>query len=170
VLRVTGVATTLAAFGWGLMAVGFPLYALRTLHAGAHAGGYLWAALASGSIVGTFVLSGTPTLRRVGLSYGVLGVSALAWLLAHSLMMGITLVFLTGFLEGPAYSGTIALRQRHAPPALRAQVMTTLSGAAMVAAAAGAAAGGLIHRFPVAVAAFVLVNAVAAVLGVRSVS
>ena len=51
VLRATGTAATFAAFGWGMMAIGFPLYALRTLHAGAHAGGYLWAAMASGSLM-----------------------------------------------------------------------------------------------------------------------
>ena len=63
----------LAACGWGLMSVTFPLYAARTLHAGAHAGGYLWAAVAGGSLIGTFALRGKPTLRRVGMSYGILG-------------------------------------------------------------------------------------------------
>ena len=94
------------------MMVGFPLYAARTLHAG----GYLWAALALGSIVGTFALAGGPSPRRIALSHGILGLSALAWPLAHAL----TLVGLTGLLEGPAYSGSIAVRQRHTPPAIRA--------------------------------------------------
>jgi hypothetical protein len=49
VLRVTATASTLAAFGWGLMAVGFPLYAVQMLHAGASASGFLWAASASAS-------------------------------------------------------------------------------------------------------------------------
>ncbi len=142
VLLATSLSGSLAAFGWGLMLVGFPVYAVQTLHSSAHASGYLWAAVAAGSILGTFVLHGPPGLRRVGFSYGILGLSALLWPLAGTLAVGIGLIGLTGFLEGPAYSGTIALRQRHAPPAVRAQVMTTLSGVSQLALAAGAALGG----------------------------
>ena len=104
--------------GWGLMLVGFPLYALQILHSPAHTSGYLWAAVAAGSFVGTFVLHGPPRLRRVGYSYGILALSALLWTLAANLAVGIALIALTGFLEGPAYSGTIALRQRHSPAAV----------------------------------------------------
>jgi MFS family permease len=167
VLRATGAAATLAAFGWGLMTIGFPLYAARLLHAGAHAGGYLWAAMALGSTVGTFVLAGRPSLRRIGLSYGVLGLSALLWPLAHTLALGILLIGFTGFLEGPAYSGTIALRQRRTPPAVRAQVMTTLSGVALVASSAGAAISGAIDRPIPAIAAFTVINAGAALTAAR---
>jgi MFS family permease len=162
ILRDTGVASTLAAFGWGLMAVGFPLYASSMLHAGAHAGGYLWAAMAFGSIVGTFALRGRPSPRRVGVSYGVLGLSALLWPAADTLAAGILLIAFTGFLEGPAYSGTIALRQRLTPPAVRAQVMTTLTGVALVASSAGAAIGGLVHKPLPAIFAFTAINACAA--------
>jgi MFS family permease len=161
-LRPTTFATMLAALGWGLMAVTFPLYAAGTLHAGAHASGYLWAAVAGGSLIGTFALRGEPTLRRVGASYGILGVSALLWPLAGTLAIGILLIGFTGFLEGPAYSGTIALRQRHAPPAVRAQVMTTLGGAAMVAVAVGQAIGGAVHDPVPTIVAFTLINLVAA--------
>lgn len=163
-LRATGIAATLAAFGWGLMAIGFPLYASGALHAGAHAGGYLWAAMASGSILGTFILAGEPSLRRVGISYGVLGLSALAWPLVHALALGIALVGFTGFLEGPAYSGTIALRQRHSPPAVRAQLMLTLSGVGLAGAAAGAAIGGAIDQLVPLIVTFTLVNALAALV------
>jgi MFS family permease len=106
-------------------------------------------------------------LSRVAASYAVLGLSALAWLLAHTLALGILLVGLTGFLEGPAYSGTIAIRQRRAPPLVRAQVMTTLSSLAMVAVAAGAAIGGAIHRTLPLILVFTAVNAAAA-LSARS--
>jgi MFS family permease len=167
VLRATGAAGTLAAFGWGLMTIGFPLYASRTLHAGTHAGGYLWAAMAFGSILGTFVLAGSPSPRRVGLSYGVLGLSALVWPLAHTLAAGILLIAFTGFLEGPAYSGTIALRQRHTPPAVRAQVMTTLSGVALIGASAGAAISGVVHQPLPAIVAFTLINALAALTAAK---
>jgi hypothetical protein len=120
VLRATSVSGSLAAFGWGLMVVGFPLYAVRSLHAPAHASGYLWAAVAAGSILGTFGLRGEPALRRVGLSYGVLGLSALLWPLAGTLVIGFLLILFTGFLEGPAYSArspcaSAAPRPRCAP-------------------------------------------------------
>jgi len=166
-LRAVGVGSTLAAFGWGLMTIGFPLYAARTLHAGAHAGGYMWAGVALGSIVGTFALRGGPSLARIGGSYGILGLSALAWPLAHTLAIGILLVTVTGFLEGPAYSDTIALRQRHTPPAVRAQVMTTTTGISSVALSAGAVIGGAVDAILPLAIAFAAINAVAAITAVR---
>jgi MFS family permease len=166
-LRATTAASMLAALGWGLMTVTFPLYAAGTLHAGAHASGYLWAAVAGGSLIGTFALRGTPSLRRVGTSYGVLGLSALLWPLADSLALGFLLIFITGFLEGPAYSGSIALRQRYAPPTVRAQVMTTLGSFALISVSLGAAIGGALHDPTPAIAAFVVINLVAAVVAVR---
>ncbi len=39
VLRNTGIASMLAGAGWGLMSVVFPVYASRTLDAGANAAG-----------------------------------------------------------------------------------------------------------------------------------
>jgi MFS family permease len=167
ILRTTGAASLLAAFGWGLMAVGFPVYAAHYLHAGTHAGGYLWAAMAFGSAVGTFVLRRDPSAVRIAASYGVLGCSALLWPLAGALAPGILLVMLTGMLEGPAYSGTIALRQRHAPPAVRAQLMTTLSGFAIVASSAGAAIGGAVHSVWPLIGGFLAVNAAAALVASR---
>ena len=162
VLRATSFSSSLAAFGWGLMLVGFPLYAVQTLHSPAHTSGYLWAAVAGGSILGTFMLHGPPGLRRVGLSYGILGLSALLWPLAATLVVGILLIGLTGFLEGPAYSGTIALRQRHTPPAGRAQVMTTLASISGLAMSAGAVVGGAIHDPGALIAVFVVINLLAA--------
>ncbi|HEY5188182.1 MAG TPA: MFS transporter [Solirubrobacteraceae bacterium] len=161
-LRATTVSSSLSVFGWGLMVVGFPLYVVRDLHAPAHASGYLWAAMAAGSILGTFGLRGEPSLARVALSYAGLGVSALLWPLAGSLAIGFLLILLTGFLEGPAYSGTIALRQRSVPPAVRAQVMMTVSGFSAVALAAGAAIGGAVTNPLVLIDLLVAVNLLAA--------
>jgi MFS family permease len=144
-----GAATVLAEFGWGLMAVGFPLYAARTLHAGAHAAGYLWAGLATGSVLGTFLIPGAASLRRAGLSYAAVGLSALLWLLAGVLAAGIALVTITGLVEGPAFSSMIALRQRHAPAAHRAGVLSTVSAAMLVSTSAGSAVAGLADQ-PVA--------------------
>jgi MFS family permease len=161
-LRATGIASSFAGFGWGMMFVCFPIYAVRDLHSPGHTSGFLWAAVAGGSILGTFVLRGRPTLRRVGLSYAILGLSALLWPLADTLVLGVAVIGLTGFLEGPAYSGTIALRQRHAPPAVRAQVMTTLSGIAQVALSLGALVGGAVHDPLPLIGLFVAINALAA--------
>ena len=172
VLLATSFSSSLAAFGWGLMLVGFPLYAVQTLHSPAHTSGYLWAAVAAGSILGTFVLHGPPRLRRVGFSYGILALSALLWPLAETLAVGVALIGLTGFLEGPAYSGTIALRQRHAPPAVRAQVMTTVTSFSGLTMAGGAALGGVIHDPLALIIVFAAINLIAAAtsiaLGSRS--
>ena len=67
VLLATSFSSSLAAFSWGLMLIGFPLYAAQMLHSAPHASGYLWAAVAAGSILGTFVLHGPPGMRRVWL-------------------------------------------------------------------------------------------------------
>lgn len=164
VLRRTGAASALAIFGWGLMTVGFPLYASHVLHAGAHAGGYLWAGLALGSIIGTFAFPGRPSLRRAGVSYLALGISALLWPLAAVLWLGIAFVTLTGILEGPAYSGTIALRQRHTPAPLRSAVMNTLGAFTYTASSLGAVLAGLIARPGVLVLIFVGANLLAALI------
>jgi predicted MFS family arabinose efflux permease len=168
VLRGIGIASVLATVGWGLMAVGFPLYAVHSLHAAAHTSGYMWAAVALGSIVGTFVLRRAPSPTRIALSYALLGASALLWPLAPGLAIGLFLILLTGFLEGPAYSGTIALRQRRTPSAVRAQVLSTLAGAAMVGFSVGAALGGLINQVTELVLTFTGVNLVAALVVVRA--
>ncbi len=162
VLRRAGLASMLAVFGWGLMTIGFPLYAARLLHAGANAGGYLWGALALGSIIGTFALASTPSLRRAGLSYLALALSGLLWPLAASLSAGILLVGFTGVLEGPAFSGTIALRQRHAPAAVRSAVMNTLDGLMSLAGAAGAVLAGALADPVALVIIFAATNLLAA--------
>lgn len=167
ILRATAIASLLASFGWGLMIVGFPVYAARNLHAGAHTSGYLWAGLALGSTIGTFAFRRGPSPLRISASYAVLGCSALLWPLAQSLAPAIALVALTGVLEGPAYSGSIALRQRHSPPAVRAQTMTTLVGAALVAGSAGSAVGGAVHSVWPLIAAFTAINFGAALAASR---
>lgn len=164
VLRRAGTASVLAAFGWGLMAVGFPLYAVHSLHAPAHTSGYMWAAVALGSMIGTFVLRGPPSSRRIALSYAVLGVSALLWPLAAALAAGLLLILLTGFLEGPAYSGTIAVRQRRTPAAVRAQVNATLVGVVLVGLSAGSAIGGAINHITALIVVFTAVNLLAAAI------
>jgi MFS family permease len=167
-LRDTTCASVLAGFSWGLMTIAFPLYAAQRLHAGAHASGYLWAAVALGSIIGTFALAGTPSARRVALSYGALALSALLWPLAGTLLAGFLLITLTGVLEGPAYSGTIALRQRHVPAAVRGQVFNTLGSLGLAAVSLGEVLGGLLHRPVTTIFVFTAINLVAAAIVARA--
>ena len=161
-LRVTLLSASAAGFGWGLMVVGFPVYVVQHLHSPAHDSGWMWAAIAGGSIIGTFVLHGDPTAKRVALSYFALGLSALLWPLASTLIVGILLITFTGVLEGPAYSGWIALRQRHTPPAVRAQVMTTVTGIGQLVFALGGAIGGAVHDADTLIIALWAVNMLAA--------
>jgi MFS family permease len=167
-LRNISAASVLANFSWGLMTITFPLYAVQYLHAGTNASGYLWAAVALGSIIGTFLLAGTPSSRRVAGSYAVLGLSALLWPLAETLLVGFLLITLTGIIEGPAYSGTIALRQRHVPAAVRGQVFNTLGSFSLGAISLGAAVGGLVHRPLATIVLFAAINLVAAAIAARA--
>lgn len=167
-LRNISGASVLATFSWGLMTITFPLYAAQRLHAGTNASGYLWAAVALGSILGTFLLAGTPSARRVAGSYAVLAMSALLWPLAETLLAGFILIALTGIVEGPAYSGTIALRQRHVPAAVRGQVFNTLGSFSLGAISLGSAVGGLLRRPVTAIIVFTAVNLAAAVIAARA--
>ena len=103
----------------------------------------------------------------MGSSYAVLALSALLWPLAGSLLVGFALITLTGFLEGPAYSGTIALRQRHIPAAVRGQVMNTLGSLGLGAVSLGAAIGGVIHGPRTTIFVFCALNLVAAAVAAR---
>jgi hypothetical protein len=107
-------------------------------------------------------LTGPATLRRIAISFGVLGLSALLWPLADTVIIGVVLVGLTGVLEGPAFSGVIALRQRHGPPTARAQIVTTIVGLAGIAVSLGATLGGVIHDPRVLIYIFVGLNLLAA--------
>jgi hypothetical protein len=79
----------------------------------------------------------------------------------------VLLIGLTGFLEGPAYSGTITLRQRLAPPGARAQVMATLAGASMCASSISAAVAGAVSSILPLILAFTAVNLLAALIAGR---
>jgi MFS family permease len=98
----------------------------------------------------------------VARSYLTLGLSALLWLLAGSLPVGIGLVLVSGILEGPAYSGTMALRQRRAPERVRSQMLNTMQSLNQVGAGVGSIAGGLLHRPALAFIAFAALNVAAA--------
>jgi MFS family permease len=131
--------------GWGMLNVGFPAYALK-VGSGAHSSGYMWAAVAVGSMVSAFALRGVASKLRsrrlIGVSFLAMAASAAAWPLAGGLAAALGLIFLTGALEGPSLVALIAVRQRLAPPHLRGQVFSTAASLDLAGIALGAAIAG----------------------------
>jgi MFS family permease len=134
-------------FAWGTLVIGFPAYAV-SIGASAHISGYMWAVIAFGSMVGALVLGrGTRSPRLLmGMCFLAMGVSAAAWPLAESLVLALPLILLTGLFDGPAFVALISIRQRVAPPQLRAQIFTTASSVATAVFAAGQASAALFHQ------------------------
>ncbi len=134
---------------WGTLSVGFPAYAL-TLGAGAHVAGYMWAAVAAGSMLGGFALAGRPAAAQprilIGGYFVAMAASAVIWPLAGSVAVALAMIFLTGVLDGPGLVGLIAIRQRLAPPHLRAQIFSTANSLHSAVFAAGAAGAGFFQR------------------------
>jgi MFS family permease len=131
--------------GWGMLNVGFPAYAVK-VRSGVHASGYMWAAIAIGSMVSAFALRGVArglrSRRLVGISFLAMAVSVAIWPLAGGLAPALGLIFLTGALEGPSLVALIAVRQRMAPAHLRGQVFSTAGSLDLAAIALGAAIAG----------------------------
>lgn len=134
---------------WGTLSIGFPAYAIA-LGAGAHVAGYMWAAVAAGSMVGGFALTGRPSAAKprflIGGYFLAMAASAAIWPLAGSVAAALTMVFVTGVLDGPGLVGLISIRQRLAPPHLRAQIFSTANSLHSAVFAAGAAGAGLFQR------------------------
>ncbi|MEA2216041.1 MAG: hypothetical protein QOK19_1602 [Solirubrobacteraceae bacterium] len=131
--------------GWGMLNVGFPAYAVK-VGAGAHSSGYMWAAVAVGSMASAFALRRAASRLRprvlIGFSFLAMAASAAAWPLAGSLAGALALIVLTGALEGPSLVALITVRQRLAPPHLRGQVFSTAGSLDLAAIGAGAAIAG----------------------------
>jgi MFS family permease len=148
-LRWNTVIDCIYVLAWGTLFVGFPAYAVA-VGAGAHASGYMWAAISAGSMIGGFAPGRAASARPPRLLLGgcllAMGVSAGAWPLAASLPLALALVFVTGLLDGPALVALISIRQRIAPAHLRAQIFTTAASLHSALLAAGPAAAGLIHE------------------------
>ena len=169
-LRWNTVIDCVYVLAWGTLFVGFPAYAV-SVGAGAHASGYMWAAISAGSMIGGFLpakalLTRSPRALIGGCLLGV-AASAGAWTLAASLPVALVLVFATGILDGPALVALISIRQRLAPVRLRGQIFTTASSLHAAVLAVGPVAAALIHRAlgtTATLLAFVVPMAVAAVL------
>lgn len=147
-LRAGAFASVLSVMAWGSLFVAFPAYALA-LHAGAHASGYFWAAVSVGSVFSAFTFTRPaariPTVALTAGSTALMGLSALLWPLAGSLLVALALVTLTGVLEGPSLAAFFTVRQRHTPPHLRGQVFATISSLGFVGIACGSALAGSVH-------------------------
>ena len=147
-LRAVSASSLFSVMGWGTLNVGFPAFAIA-LGAGAHASGYLWAAVSVGSVVSAFAFAGLANrLSTVALMAGssvAMACSAMLWPLAGNLSVAIVLVTLTGLLEGPALAAFFTLRQRYTPPQLRGQVFSTVGSLTLAGMAIGSAIAGPVH-------------------------
>jgi hypothetical protein len=147
-LRSHVLASVIYVAAWGTLIVGMPLYAQR-VHAGAAASGYLWAAIAFGSMASAFVfrkqaLRLAPNVLLVA-PFVAMGVSVALWPLARGLGAALMLVAFTGALEGPALVALVGVRQRLAPPHLRGQIFATIFSLDVAATAIGSGAAGPLH-------------------------
>lgn len=147
-LRAVSASSLFSVMGWGTLNVSFPAFAIA-VGAGAHASGYLWAAVSLGSVVSAFALAGVANrLSTIALMAGssvAMACSALLWPLADNLTVALILVTLTGLLEGPALAAFFTLRQRYTPPELRGQVFSTVGSLTLAGMAIGSAIAGPIH-------------------------
>ncbi len=134
---------------WSTLYVSLPAFGLM-IGAGAHVAGYMWAAVAAGSMVGGFAIR----QRAVGRSSAVfiggclvaMAASAALWPLAGSLGVALALILLTGVLDGPGLVGLISIRQRLAPAHLRGAIFTFATSVHSALAAAGAAGAALCQK------------------------
>ncbi len=145
-LRWNLIVDVFYVFAWSTLNVGFPAFAIE-VGAGAHAAGYMWAAVAAGSLLGGFALAGRPARARPRFLIGgyllAMALSAALWPLAGGVVVALVMIFVTGVLDGPGLVGLISIRQRLAPPQLRAQIFTTASSLHSAVTALGAAGAGL---------------------------
>ena len=150
-LRSITVATTVSMGFFGMVVLGFPLFAHELGHRRA-TGGLLFSVLAIGSLVGSILWTRVAgrfaeepaafvTMALFGVTLGAVG-------LTPNLTVALIATGLAGFFEGPLLAVTLNLRQRCAPDHLRTQVFTTaaslkIGAFAIGSALAGAAAAGL---------------------------
>jgi MFS family permease len=146
VLRLASAAGVVNNVGWGVLMVVFPLWAAADLGASRSASGAIWAAFASGSLLGALGLARIqarhPQEWVLFVGMVVMGLGMLTWVFAASLPTALVLVALTAVIEGPAVAAVMSLRQQRTPMGLQAQVMGTLGSVQVGAFAIGSAIGG----------------------------
>jgi MFS family permease len=141
ILRVVSAAGAVNNVGWGVLMVVFPLWAAADLGAGHSASGAIWAAFASGSLLGALALARVqaryPQEWVLFVGMVVMGAGMLTWVAAGSLAGALVLVLLTAVVEGPAVAAVFSVRQQRTPPGMQAQVMGTLGSVQVGAFAIG---------------------------------
>ena len=146
VLRGVSASGALALGGLGLLTVAFPFLAAEELGADRSVAGYMWAAFASGSMIGALLLVRLQTRWRpervmLGAIFG-LGLVMLSWPLASSVPVALALIALGGLVDGPGLSAQFAARQRWTPSEMLGQIFTTAASMKVGAFAIGAAVAG----------------------------
>jgi MFS family permease len=144
-LRSITVATTLSMGFFGLVVLGFPLFAHELGHRRA-TGGLLFSVLAIGSLIGSVLW--TKVAGRFAeepaafVTMGLFGIALGAVGLTPNLPLALAATAVAGFFEGPLLAVTLNLRQRCAPVHLRTQVFTTAASLKIGAFAIGSALAG----------------------------
>ncbi len=145
-LRSVTAAGALNLGGLGLLTVTFPFFAVHQLGVDRSVSGYMWAACATGSVIGALTLVRLQTRwapeRVVIGAIFTLGCIMLLWPLASSLPVALALIALAGLADGPGLAATFGARQRWTPPELLGQVFTTAASMKVGAFAIGAACAG----------------------------
>jgi len=144
-LRAVTVATTLNFGGIGAFPVVFPALA-EDLGSSAATAGALFSAFSVGALIGS-VATAARAPRTEPLRLALMGILALGGAMAlvavsPSLPLALVGVLLAGVFEGPIVSSTLMVRDRHSPPSMRTQVVTTAASIKFGAYAAGSAVTG----------------------------
>ncbi|GAA2981197.1 MFS transporter [Actinokineospora diospyrosa] len=144
-LRGATLTTVLGYGSVGILAVALPLR-MQELGQDRAAAGYVWTAMEIGCLIavatlGRFIAGPRPELTVVAAtaSFGAL---MFAWPAVDSVTWTLMLAAVAGLAEGLALPAIMAVRQRHSPAALLAQVSTTGASLKIGTYSLGAAAGG----------------------------
>ena len=144
-LSVTA-GSAIALSGRGCLVVAFPLLATETLGLERNVSGFLWAALAVGSVAGSLglarVLHDRPQEMVALAAYGVAGALLVLVPLPAALGPALALVALAGLALGPGLGAQIGVRQQHVPADLQGQVFMSAASLKVGAYAVGAALAG----------------------------
>lgn len=142
VLRASTMGTTVAFLGIGGLPVIAVLFA-EHLGMAASAGGRLLAAFAVGALAGSLASARWLPLDRaehvVALGLLVLGAALALTAVVPVFPLALAGFVLAGFVDGPLFAATLALRQRESPADRLGQVNTTGGSLKIGAAALGAA-------------------------------
>jgi MFS family permease len=145
VLRGVTLTTSLAMGAQGLLPIALPLLSER-LGAGRGGGGYLFAAVELGGIVGALVagrIGAAWQPQRVvlgGIALVGLGTASIA--LVPSFPVALVAAVVSGLAAGPSFAALFAVRQQWSPADLRGQIFTTGASLKIGAYALGAALAG----------------------------